>query len=68
VLTGIKANDNTKRTNKEIEYIKSLHEKKVKEKWLKNQNIKSKTQSDRRECFANDFVKHEFPHNRNKKG
>lgn len=43
-LSRIKANDVTKRTNKEIEFIKSLREKNVKEKWIEIQNKKSMTQ------------------------
>lgn len=44
VPSGIKANEITQRTNKEIEYVKSLREKKVKEKWIESLNKKSKAQ------------------------
>lgn len=47
VLTGIKASDVTKRKNKEIKFVKSLGEKKVKEKWI-NQHKKTSTHTEDR--------------------
>jgi hypothetical protein len=57
MLSGIKANDVTKRTEKEFEFTKKLKDKRVKEIWLNTQQIK----------FPNS-VKHNSFCNRDKKG
>lgn len=42
-LSGIKANNANKRTYEEIEFVKLLREKKIKEKWIENINKKNRS-------------------------